>query len=92
LVEYGFIKIFAFREGKKDRNMYFIQDAAYNSGLMNKFAINYRAFNASCRRCGAGMDRGGYGLGPAGATHFGCGGSVKIWTKEEKFQQVSTVS
>ena len=92
LVEYGFIKIFAYREGKKDRNMYFIQDAAYNTGLMNKFAINYRTFNASCRRCGAGMDRGGYGLGPAGATHFGCGGSVKIWKKEEKFQQVSVVS
>lgn len=92
LVEYGFIKIFAYREGKKDRNMYFIQDAAYNSGLMNKFATNYRTFNASCRRCGAGMDRGGYGLGPTGANHFGCGGSVKIWTKDEKFQQVSTMS
>jgi len=92
LVEYGFIKVFTFRQGKKDRNKYFIQDAAYNSGLMNKFAVNYRTFTAHCRRCGAGMDRGGYGLGPAGATHFGCGGSVKVWVKDGKFQQVSVVS
>lgn len=92
LVEYGFIKVFTFREGKKDRNKYFIQDAAFNTGLMNKVAISHRTFTAICRRCLAGMDRGGYGLGPAGATHYGCGGSVKVWKKDEKFQQVSVVS
>lgn len=92
LVEYGFIKVFTFRQGKKDRNKYFIQDAAYNSGLMNKFAMSYRTMTAACRRCGSGMDRGGYGLSPNGPIHFGCGGSVRVFKKEEGNNLVSQVS
>ena len=92
LEEYEFIKIFTFRQGKKDRNKYYIQDAAYNSGLMNKFAKRYRNVSASCRRCGAGMDRGGYGLSPTGPIHFGCGGSVRVWNKSVEPQLVSNIS
>lgn len=92
LIEYGFIKVFSFRQGKKDRNKYFIQDAAYNSGLMNKFAMNYRTMTAGCRRCGAGMDRGGYGASPNGPIHYGCGGSVKVWKTNDPNLQVSRIS
>jgi hypothetical protein len=80
LTEYGFIRVFTFREGKKDRNIYYIQEAAFNSGLMNKFAQQFRTFTAVCRRCGCGMDRGGYGTdSPRGPIHFGCGGSVRVF-------------
>jgi hypothetical protein len=92
LVEYGFIKVFSFRQGTNDRNKYFIQEGAYNSGMMNKFALKYRDFTAGCRRCGAGMDRGGYGLSPNGPIHYGCGGSVRIWKKAVEPQPVGSIS
>jgi len=92
LVEYGFIKIARFRQGVKDRNKYYIQDAAYNSGLMNKFAKQYRDVTAGCRRCGSGMDRGGYGIGANGPIHYGCGGTVKVWKKNEPAPQLSRIS
>ena len=79
LEEYGFIKTAYFREGKKDRNKYYVQEAAYNSGLMNKYAKRYRGVTAGCRRCGQFFDRGSYGVGPLGPIHFGCGGSVKVF-------------
>jgi hypothetical protein len=81
LEEYGFIKTAYFREGKKDRNKYYIQRAAYDTGLMNKYAKRHRGVTAGCRRCGQFFDRGSYGVGPLGATHFGCGGSVKEFRK-----------
>lgn len=81
LDEYGFIKIAQFRDGKKDRNKYYIQRSAYNSGLMNKYAKRHRGVTAGCRRCGQFFDRGSYGVGPLGATHFSCGGSVRVFGK-----------
>lgn len=84
LIEYGFIKVFTFREGKKDRNIYYVQEAAYNTGMMNRFAKQYRDVSAICRRCLSGIDRGGYGTdSPTGPIHFGCGGSVKIIKRGE---------
>lgn len=92
LTEYGFIKVHTFREGKKDRNIYYIQEAAFNSGLMNKFAQQFRSFTAVCRRCGSGMDRGGYGTdSPNGPIHFGCGGSVKVISKGQVSPVVTQV-
>ena len=78
LVEMGFIKIGTWREGKKDRNTYFIQEAAYNSGLMNKYAKTYRNCDGACRRCGASLDRGGFKAQGDKHIHMGCGGSVKV--------------
>ena len=83
LEEYGFIKTVHYREGKKDRNKYYIQRAAYNTGLMNKYAKKYRGVTAGCRRCGAYFDRGGYGDSPRGPIHFGCGGSVVVFRRKK---------
>lgn len=76
LVEYGFIKVFTIREGKRKRNQYFVQQSAFNSGLMNKFARSKRTPTSTCLRCGYSIDRGGYGVGLNGFVHFGCGGKV----------------
>lgn len=81
LVEYGFIKIAQFREGNKARNKYYIQEAAYKTGLMNKYAKKQREVTAGCRRCGNFFDRGGYGNGQSGPIHFGCGGSVVVFKR-----------
>lgn len=78
LVELGFIKIGTWREGKKERNTYYIQEAAYNSGLMNKYARRYRDCEGVCRRCGASLDRGGFKPSGNNHVHIGCGGSVKV--------------
>ena len=78
LVELGFIKIGTWREGKKDRNTYFIQQAAYDSGLMNKYARKYRDCEGVCRRCGLSLDKGGFRPSGTGHVHLGCGGSVKV--------------
>ena len=78
LVDLGFIKIGTWREGKKDRNSYFIQEAAYDSGLMNKYARHYRPNIGSCRRCGESVDKSGFGKSGNGHVHLGCGGSVKV--------------
>ena len=76
LFEYEFIKIFRFREGKKSRSKYYIQDACWNSSLMNEMARKQRVPIAVCIDCGVLMDRGGFGISPLGKIHYGCGGSV----------------
>ena len=76
LFEYGFIKIFRFREGKKSRSKYYIQNACWDSSLMNEKARKQRVPIAVCIDCGVLMDRGGFGIGPLGKIHYGCGGSV----------------
>ena len=84
LEEYGFIKTVHYRDGKKDRNKYYIQTAAYNTGMMNKYAKRHRGATAGCRRCGAYFDRGSYGDSPRGPIHFGCGGSVVVFRRKRK--------
>lgn len=76
LFEYGFIKIFKFREGKKSRSKYYIQNACWDSSLMNEIARKQRVPIAVCIDCGVVMDRGGFGVSPLGKIHYGCGGSV----------------
>ena len=78
LLYLGFIKISTWKEGKKDRNLYIIQEAAYLSRLMNKYAKSYRDCFGACRQCGAKLDKSGYKEGPLGHIHIGCGGSVKV--------------
>lgn len=77
LEENGFIKIFYFKEGKKDRSKYYLQLCCWDSGLMNKQASASRVPTDKCLDCGDLMDRGGYGNSEAlGRIHYGCGGSV----------------
>ena len=42
LLHLGFIKIITWREGREKRNIYLIQEAAYLSRIMNKYAKHYR--------------------------------------------------
>jgi hypothetical protein len=76
LFDYGFIKIARFRDGKKSRSKYYLQEACWDSSLMNEKARKQRAPIAVCLDCGELMDRGGFGISPLGKIHYGCGGSV----------------
>jgi hypothetical protein len=76
LEENGFIITYYFRDGKKDRNKYYFQDSCWDTGKMNKKALASRIPTDRCLDCGKVMDRGGYGNGPLGKIHYGCGGSV----------------
>jgi DNA-binding transcriptional ArsR family regulator len=76
LEENGFIITYYFRDGKKDRNKYYFQDSCWDTGKMNKKALASRIPTDKCLDCGKVMDRGGYGNGPLGKIHYGCGGSV----------------
>jgi len=76
LEEYGFVKTFYFKDGKKDRNKYYLQMCCWDSGRMNKKALSARIPTHKCLDCGKLMDRGSYGTGPLGKIHYGCGGSV----------------
>ena len=76
LEDCGFVKITYFRDGKKDRNKYFLQESCWDSGKMNRVALAARIQTDKCLDCGTVMDRGGYGNSPMGKIHFGCGGSV----------------
>lgn len=77
LEENGFIKIFSYKEGKKNRSKYYLQMCCWDSGQMNKQASVSRIPTDKCLDCGAFIDRGGYGISEAlGKIHYGCGGSV----------------
>jgi Fe2+ or Zn2+ uptake regulation protein len=77
LEENGFINIYYFREGKKERNKYYLQESCWDSGKMNKVAIQYRTPMFKCLDCGKLIDRGGYGEGlKANKVHWACGGPV----------------
>jgi hypothetical protein len=76
LEENGFIKTFRFREGKKSRNKYFLQESCWDTSKMNATALANRTPRFKCLDCKDVFDGGGYGKGPAGKTHYGCGGPV----------------
>jgi hypothetical protein len=76
LEDNGFIKVFQFTQGKKARNKYYFQECCWDSGKMNKKALASRIPTHKCLDCGKLMDRGGFGTGPLGKVHWGCGGSV----------------
>jgi len=76
LYDHGFIKIARFPQGKQWRSKYYLQEACWNSGKMSETTMKFRKKSAVCLDCGELMDRGGYGISPRGAVHWGCGGSV----------------
>jgi Fe2+ or Zn2+ uptake regulation protein len=83
LLEFGFIRVFKFRDGKKSRSKYYILDSCWDTSLMNDVARRYRTQFAVCINCGEIMDRGGYGISPLGAIHWGCGGTVIAASKNQ---------
>ena len=77
LEDNGFVKTFYYKNGKKDRNKYYLQEACWDTNKMNKMAAASRKPTSKCLDCGKLMDKGGYGLSPKlGKTHWGCGGPV----------------
>ena len=77
LEDNGFVKTHYFKNGKKDRNIYYLQESCWDTSKMNKVAAASRKPTSKCLDCGKLMDRGGYGHSPKlGKTHWGCGGQV----------------
>jgi hypothetical protein len=77
LEENGFVEIYYFKDGKKDRNKYYLQECCWDSGKMNKVATQFRTPTHKCLDCGKLVDRGGFGTGPKlNTAHWGCGGPV----------------
>jgi Helix-turn-helix domain len=72
---------------KKNRanNVYFIQEAAWETSKMNSYASKFRPKRAKCLDCKSYMDEGGYGISSTGVkTHLGCGGPVREISETEK--------
>jgi hypothetical protein len=77
LEDNGFIRTYKFSDGKKSRNKYFFQASAWDSGKMNSKAKQYRPRFFKCLDCKEELDAGGFGEGPLGKVHWGCGGPVR---------------
>lgn len=76
LVEFGFIKIFHYREGKKERSKYYLQGACWNPAYMNSLARQFRVSKARCLACLLYVERSDYGFSGKTKVHYGCGGIV----------------
>ena len=74
LVEFGFIKTFHIREGKRERSKYYLQGSCWSSSLMNEKARSHRLATAQCLACLQYLDRGDYFLIEDGLVHYKCGG------------------
>ena len=83
LVEYGFIKIFHYREGLKERSKYYLQDSCWNPSLMNSQARQYRRASALCLACLLYLERGDYAISGDSRVHYGCGGFVMLVLERE---------
>jgi len=84
LTEFGFIRTYHWRQGKKNRVKYYVQDACYSSSKMNKTAKAYLPFVRTCQQCGKGMSIGDFKLEKEFIAHWGCSGSaVRIGPKKK---------
>jgi predicted transcriptional regulator len=78
LYDFGFVKVYQIKIGRRKRNKYYIQDCCYQSKLMNKKALSYLPKVATCLRCRAVLTIGEIGEGSAKTHHFGCGGVTTL--------------
>jgi hypothetical protein len=76
LVEFGFIKTFHIRDGKRERTKYFIQGGCWNGAFMNVVARPYRRAKARCLACLLYLERGDYFFSGEERVHYNCGGFV----------------
>jgi hypothetical protein len=83
LVEFGFIKTFHIREGKKERTKYFLQGSCWNGTYMNETARAYRPVKARCLACLLYLERGDYFFSGDDRVHYNCGGFVMAVAERE---------
>lgn len=89
LVEFGFVKTFHIREGKKERTKYFIQGSCWNSAFMNEKARKFRIAKYRCMACLLYLEKGNFFLSGETKVHYNCGGFVVSIrdTKMPEFQE-----
>lgn len=78
LYDFGFVKVYQFKKGKRKRNKYYIQDSCYQSKLMNSKALGYLPKVATCLRCRGVLTLGEIGYGIKKTHHYGCGGVTTL--------------
>lgn len=83
LVEFGFVKTYHYREGKKNRVKYYLQGSCWNSSFMNERARRYRPAKARCLACLMYLVRGDYFFSGDDKVHYGCGGFVMSVAERE---------
>jgi hypothetical protein len=76
LEDYGFIKIHRFRDGKKNRQKYYIQDACWRYDKMNKLGRKHLRATGRCLACLRYVHRSEMNIFEDLRVHFGCGGVV----------------
>lgn len=78
LYDFGFLNVHQFTEGKRRRNVYYVQEAAYNHSKMSPKALASLPILGRCKRCGEAIHRGEYGQGINQTHHYGCGGVTTV--------------
>lgn len=76
LVEFGFVKTFHIREGKKEFTKYYLQGCCWNSSFMNEKARKYRIAEHKCLACLKYLERGHFFTSGETKVHYNCGGFV----------------
>lgn len=83
LVNFGFVKTFHIREGKRERTKYFLQGSCWNGSFMNEIARAYRPARARCLACLIYLERGDYFFSGDDKVHYNCGGFVMSVAERE---------
>lgn len=76
LVEFGFIKTFHIRQGKKEITKYYLQGCCWNSSFMNEKARKHRMADHRCLACLKYLERGYFFSSGDTKVHYDCGGFV----------------
>lgn len=83
LVEFGFVKTFHIREGKRERTKYFLQGSCWNDAFMNERAKCFRPAQARCLACLMYLVRGDFFSSGEAKVHYNCGGFVMLVADRE---------
>lgn len=86
LAEFGFIQVYAFREGRKKRARYLIKDCAWMSYKMNHVARRYIKAVGRCLACLRYVQRSDINISGDLKAHYGCGGVV-MWVAERELPE-----
>ena len=76
LVDLGFVKVFKYRDGKKSRNKYYLQDSCWHSAQIFGPGMDQMRICGFCRRCKVSVVISQVSQGIDGFHHLGCGGLV----------------